>query len=242
MTSIPEPYAPDPYRQWDAAYVLGALSPAERREFEQHLAGCPVCQAAVAELAGMPGLLAQVSPDDAATFAASTLTDDQDIPPQLLTPRTVSELRTKRRLVRALIGLAAALVLLVGVGGVFALRGDLPGTHQSATAPFRLAFSPVVASGIIAIVDVVPLKQGTQLNVECQYGEANEPTPGGGYAKYAIWIIDRSGHSMLAKEWDARPNRMMKPQASSPLPVAKIRSVEIRQVDTGQTLLRATLQ
>ena len=29
---------PDKFAQWDAAYVLGALSPAERREFEEHLA------------------------------------------------------------------------------------------------------------------------------------------------------------------------------------------------------------
>ena len=38
---------PDEYVQWDAAYVLGALSPAERREYEEHLAGCPACQAAI---------------------------------------------------------------------------------------------------------------------------------------------------------------------------------------------------
>ena len=49
---------PDKFAQWDAAYVLGALSPAERREFEEHLASCPPCQAAVSELAAMPGLLA----------------------------------------------------------------------------------------------------------------------------------------------------------------------------------------
>ena len=41
---------PDKFAQWDAAYVLGALSPAERREFEEHLASCPHCQAAVSEL------------------------------------------------------------------------------------------------------------------------------------------------------------------------------------------------
>ena len=31
---------PDKFADWDAAYVLGALSPAERREFETHLASC----------------------------------------------------------------------------------------------------------------------------------------------------------------------------------------------------------
>jgi len=60
---------PDRFAQWDAAYVLGALSPAERREFEEHLATCPHCQAAVSELAALPGLLAQVSPADAAMLS-----------------------------------------------------------------------------------------------------------------------------------------------------------------------------
>ena len=51
MTATPPP---DPYREWDAAYVLGALSPRDRRAFEQHLATCAACREAVAELAGMP--------------------------------------------------------------------------------------------------------------------------------------------------------------------------------------------
>ncbi len=45
-----------------AAYVLGALSPAERLEFEHHLAGCEECARAVREVAGLPGLLAGVEP------------------------------------------------------------------------------------------------------------------------------------------------------------------------------------
>jgi hypothetical protein len=28
------------YEMWDGSYVLGSLSPAERREFEAHLDGC----------------------------------------------------------------------------------------------------------------------------------------------------------------------------------------------------------
>ena len=52
----------DPYATWDAAYVLGSLSGSERREFEAHLATCPRCSAAVAELSGIPALLAQLTP------------------------------------------------------------------------------------------------------------------------------------------------------------------------------------
>ena len=46
------------------AYVLGALSPAERQQFEQHLASCPICTAELAEFAGLPAVLDRVRPED----------------------------------------------------------------------------------------------------------------------------------------------------------------------------------
>lgn len=39
------------FAEWDAAYVVGALSPADRRRFEDHLEDCRACQAALAGLA-----------------------------------------------------------------------------------------------------------------------------------------------------------------------------------------------
>ena len=50
----------DTYAEWDAAYVLGSLSAADRQQYEEHLAQCRTCHSAVAQIAGMPGLLAQV--------------------------------------------------------------------------------------------------------------------------------------------------------------------------------------
>ena len=32
------------YAMWDAAYVLGSLSPSDRLEFEAHLSVCPLCK------------------------------------------------------------------------------------------------------------------------------------------------------------------------------------------------------
>ena len=103
---------PDKFAQWDAAYVLGALSPGERREFEEHLASCPACRAAVSELAALPGLLAQISPadaamlslaDDSAAYAESSEPSaaeagviDQGPPPSLL-PKMIKTARTRRR-------------------------------------------------------------------------------------------------------------------------------------------------
>ena len=59
------------YATWDAAYVLGSLSAADRREFEAHLAGCLDCRDAVAELSGMPALLSQLDSEDVAAINQS---------------------------------------------------------------------------------------------------------------------------------------------------------------------------
>jgi carotenoid cleavage dioxygenase-like enzyme len=59
------PQAAHEYELWDAAYVLGALSDADRGEFEAHMAGCGSCRDAVAELAGVVPLLS-LAGDDAA--------------------------------------------------------------------------------------------------------------------------------------------------------------------------------
>ncbi|WP_431277301.1 anti-sigma factor family protein [Leifsonia poae] len=55
----------DEFATWDGAYLLGALSPADRRAYEEHLRTCETCSAAVSELAGLPGILGRVSEADA---------------------------------------------------------------------------------------------------------------------------------------------------------------------------------
>ena len=74
MTRFPPPRAlslvgeGDEYARWDAAYVLGSLSSADRHEFEAHLNCCPSCRESVAELSGMPALLAQLTRDGVAAI------------------------------------------------------------------------------------------------------------------------------------------------------------------------------
>jgi Putative zinc-finger len=245
---------PDKFAQWDAAYVLGALSPAERREFEEHLASCPSCQAAVSELAALPGLLAQVSPADAAMLAmaddsapapadasalsaAQTDAIEQGPPPSLL-PKMIKKARTRRRRIAAAVAGIAAAVLLV-IGGVAIAAGLLPLRPDD---PQRVAFSQVVPSAMIAVADVIPGQDGTEIKVECQYGEVNEPTPGAGHETYSIFVVDRSGNASEIKEWPATPNKLMRPSGTTPLRVSEIADLEIRQTDTEEVVLRASLR
>ena len=229
---------PHEYVQWDAAYVLGALSPVERREYEEHLASCPTCRAAISELAGLPGLLAQVAPEDAEVLAAVPSEPAADSPPASLLPKMIIRARNRRRrTLGAIVAAAAALlVILVGIG---VGSGLLPLGPQG---PRRLAFVQVVPSAITAVVDVVPIKGGTDIAVECQYGEIGEPRPGGAYAEYSIFVVDRSGHARLVKKWPAKPNKVMRPSGNTDLRVSQIAVVEIRDSMTDQTLLRAPLR
>jgi hypothetical protein len=230
--------APDRFYTWDAAYVLGSLSPAERREYEEHLAGCSSCQAAVTELAGLPGLLAQVPPEDAALLAdvsEETLEDGQ--PPDMLTAVRSRHAGRRRRRVVALAGAAAGLiVVLAGIGYGLGLLPIGPG------GPQQLAFSTVMPSGMTANVDLLPVADGTNIAVRCSYGESNEPTPGGGHEKYRVYVVDRFGNAQMVKEWPVNPNRTMTPSGHTSLKIRQIAKVEIRESEDDETVLRAVVR
>ena len=61
----------DRYATWDAAYVLGSVSAADRREFEAHMATCAGCREAVGALSGVPALLSLLDPEDVAAIDES---------------------------------------------------------------------------------------------------------------------------------------------------------------------------
>ncbi|MBO0864499.1 MAG: carotenoid oxygenase family protein [Mycobacterium sp.] len=88
----------DTYATWDAAYVLGSLPGAHRREFEAHLSGCSSCRQAVDQLAGMPDLLSLL--DDDQVVAIDLDNDRSDVPPM---PAVVqrSSLKTSNRRLQA---------------------------------------------------------------------------------------------------------------------------------------------
>ncbi len=112
------------YREWAAAYVLGALDPHERAEFETHLGSCPECRQEVTAFAPIPGLLAKVDPTEGT---------EEPLPEHVVVAATVeaaaeiTRLRRSRRIWQ--VTAAAAIVALVLVGGVLLGRDD-GGTPQ----------------------------------------------------------------------------------------------------------------
>jgi anti-sigma factor RsiW len=228
MTS--EPPDGDRYGEWDAAYVLGSLSPAERAEFEAHLTTCPRCQAAVSEIAGLPGLLAQIGPEDAAR-----LTDPGPAPgppPESLLPTVLAAARRQRRLRTRLAAVAAGLVLVVA-GFLTGQLVDLQGPDGDQ----RIAFRPVGASSITAVVDLAAIPTGTRVAVECQ-------DAAGEYAGQSLTVVvaDRSGARQAVKEWAVKNGKVNRPTGQTSLPVSQIEAVEIRDTTTDALVLRAPVR
>lgn len=253
--------AVDSYAEWDAAYVLGALSSDERREFEDHLSACSACQAAVAEFAGLPGLLGRVPAGEVLALDLDVSDEVGPAGPEVTLPahgsptmsppvRLVDRLR-RRRGWGVPFAVAASALAIGAAGGYAASSTTQPGSPSSVASGHsdstRLAFSAVQPSGMTAVVDVVRGTSGTQFRVECQYAAApnrSESRSGGhdyGQTEYAIWVVDRIGHATELKAWTARPGIVMHPSGATPLPYSSLSAVEIRQVDGGQTVMRAAL-
>lgn len=243
------------YAEWDAAYVLGALSSADRRDYEDHLAGCAPCRDAVAELAGMPGLLGAVSPVE---VLALDTPESEDVGPTHLAavPSTgaAPELSVQQGLQqgRAQVGpgfrergrrwlaVAAALAALGGAGiGGYALSESQQATSSVVSGPTRLAFSPVSASTMTAVVDVAPVGDRTSIKVECQYSAYGQDPSS--WADYSVWAVGRDGKAGLVTTWRARPDRVMRPSGTAAIPVSQLAAIEIRSVGSGQTVMRAAV-
>jgi len=106
------------YAMWDAAYVLGSLSPSDRLEFEAHLSVCPLCSQAVAELSGMPALLSKLDGGTVAAINAGDQAAEPSAPAPNLLPSLLFAVRRQRRRSRLMTWSAtsaAAAVLAIGL-------------------------------------------------------------------------------------------------------------------------------
>jgi len=228
----------------DGSYVLGALSPAERRAYEQHLETCDSCARAVQELAGLPGLLARVDPD--------VLTDppaQEDVPETLL-PALVGEVRRSRRrralAAGSLAAAAAAVAVTLGVVAVNASGGNTApvavptGSPTSSAAPVGRAMTPIGYPGMRAQVALTSVSWGTRLDLTCSYDTAPHVSPGaqpGAGTTYTLVVHTRDGRTQQVATWHGLPGRSMRLAAATSATAAQISSVEIR-TGSGQPVLR----
>jgi hypothetical protein len=219
------------------AYVLGALSPAERSAYQAHLVGCAECTRAVQKLAGLPGLLGRVPAD--------VLEPPGDEPlPETLLPALVREVRrTQRRRGRLAIGTAAAAALIVAGGALavgLSLGDDGAGTAESPSGspsePVGHAMVSVGSDPMSADLALTSVSWGTRLELTCSYPQPDEPWSDPEEGTYAMFVRTRDGKVEQVATWQALPGKTMQLAAATAAKRDDIASVEIRTT-SGEPVL-----
>ena len=231
----------------DGAYVLGALSAADRQAFERHLPRCADCTRAVGDLAGLPGLLGRVD--------ASVLEEPEVDPvPATLLPALVGEVRrVRRRRAWTAAGLAAAVVVvvvavavaltvaLVGRDGTAARADPDAIASRAAPAPSDVTTRWMRPVGEVPVRATVTLEQvtwGTRLELaftyDSQWVEYELPPR----VDYTLYVRTRGGGAERVGSWRSVDGRAMQLTAGTSATAGKLTSVEVRTAD-GRVVLRA---
>jgi hypothetical protein len=258
MTDNAEPNGHDRYVEWDAAYVLGALSSAERREFEAHLSQCKRCADAVSMLAGMPGLLGSLGAQDAFAILdadapgsrPAAIVDGGSPPADILTGLT-ARVRQRRRARAWTVGLvgaaaAAAIAAAVVLPMSFGTAAPPPPTLAATLSPVNPSESGSTSSPITASIQLTSVKWGTKVAVTCSYS-ATPSTGGAGsaytndYGRYGLYITGKDGKTNEVSSWRAWPGSTVSTAGSTEMRESDIVRVELRSLDTGAVLLGRTL-
>jgi Putative zinc-finger len=231
----------DHFRDWDGAYVLGALDSEDRRAFERHLATCPACAASVADFAGLPGILSKLSSEDAVALLAAddvALGVDDHLRDGVHTPGLVQRLavvasRRRRRIRFGMLGAVVAIVALITIGGVAFTAGQAPAVATVAMAPIQQE------KVITASMAVTRKAWGTRFDWSCSYpgGAGIYSTP----VSYDLVVVKKSGAQSVVATWSSIGPHAAGLSASSDVAFGDIRSVEIRLTGSKATLLRENL-
>jgi hypothetical protein len=236
----------DPFREWDAAYVLGSLGMDERRIYEGHLAICEECSASVNELVALPGILNKLTSESAVELLDRPLEESasEAVRPEN-TLQNLAKAAMKRRAAvrRRYIGglsIAAGLILVLGMGiGDSFLGSSVP------NAPVDLASSEGVKINMVQLVPNVmdvdlhatKKKWGTQLQWTCSYTEnrTDEQMP----ESYDLVITDSSGAKRVVATWLEIGVAAKGLGAATSIPYDDIRAIEVRATGTTEPIMRA---
>lgn len=207
------------------AYVLGALEPGERADFEGHLAGCPVCQAELIRLAPLPGLLHQVTPEDFADLdeADEVTPEGEPIEP----PLPVADGRSRARRRRYwLVAAAAVIALLVGIGGVLGYQAMTRPPAQAVSSVTWTAQDP--KSGMRADAQLIDHSWGTEVLLRLDDSPSGKPCK--------LVVRDRGGAHQVAGWWTSAYHPQDVIPGSTSLPLHDIARLQI-VTDDDQVLV-----
>ncbi|WP_137824781.1 zf-HC2 domain-containing protein [Brevibacterium sp. 2SA] len=224
------------FEDWDGAYVLGALSPADRRRFEAHLEVCARCRTAVAELAGIPGLLGRADPaalPDAHNPTAEAVPEsaEKEPAPNLLdlTMYRLEAERSRRRMRWALLSAAAAVLVALAVILV-------PRVVDTDPPDVTAAMQPAVATQLTAALELRQVAWGTKIMVSCDYPDRSTWPDPDSPPSYVLDVTDSEGRTSQAATWNAVSDKQVTVDAATATRLGDIVTITIRTAD-GTTIL-----
>ena len=227
----------DEVHEWDGAYVLGALEPAERRRYEEHLSECSTCSRSVRELAGIPGILGVLDQEEA--LALRDLPDDTALRDGAHSPDRAAgvarRVRHRCRRTRVTSALVLVAVLLVGsIGGWSIVRVLQPAAPSVATAKL---LEPVGGSHLSADLTVTPVGWGTRLDWSCDYRAMTAKT-GSPYAptSYSLVVHTDTGTTSTVATWTSEQGEAKGLVAATAIPADSIASIDIRVTGSSTPL------
>ena len=211
----------------DGAYVLGALAPAERSEFERHMATCATCRELVAAVAVLPGLLGRL---DAATAVPTVMAPSSLLPRTLVAVGTRRRAERRRRMWTAVAAGVVTVMIASGVGvGVHVVdsAGPPPPANLSAMIPVSDNL-PVSAE-----VSLVSAEGGTQINMLCRYASGYE-----GHWIIRLVVFARwGGTGEQVGTWTATSGQELSLTAVTHLVPEDIGRVELQRADQTTLLV-----
>ncbi|MDP9027629.1 MAG: hypothetical protein M3N46_08720, partial [Actinomycetota bacterium] len=188
----------------------------------------------------LPGLLGRLEP--ARAFELLESDDGTDAASIIVTPPPPAELvarierrerRRRSRRIRARLAVAAAAVVATAISVPLAIASA---PHPTLTT----SLSQVVSSPLSAEVKLTTVGWGTQLEMNCRYGDAAAGTPENTRWNYALWVVSRNGASSELSSWSATSDSTVKLTAGTSVPFDQIAEVQVRG-DDGTLLLQSQL-
>ena len=226
------------YAMWDAAYVLGSLSSADRREFEAHMVDCPSCRDAVAQLSGMPALLSQLDRNEVVAINESGHTSGvQEISAELL-PSLLATVRWRRRRTRLVTWTAAAAAAVVlSISVLVGVAGLSPTSAPPQASASALPMAQVGTTLLASTVSLSSQQWGTHIALKFV---CTAPV----YAHHdtvALVVVGRDGSQSRLATWVAIPGHTATPTGSISTPVDQIAAVQVVLADNGAVMLQRSV-
>ncbi len=222
----------DPFKDWDAAYILGALSQEECLEYEKHVTACPSCSTALGEISHLPQILARIDAEVALSLSdgsslsgAETRWDDAEFIKRLALR---AEAVRKKDRVRVKIGLVAAVIISLTVGvttGIVLHSPNSPEGSATSSTGNSLRVTNLHPEVMTALFRATSKTWGTQIDWSCTY--AVGVSTGYSTTSYDLLITDTAGKRSLISTWSAAGSKATGLVATTELQISQIKSVEI---------------